>query len=91
MKSAIMGLILAFLLAIGSGKAARAHEGQPPAPHDLWSAWSWDPVILVSWLSEHGCMRLGCIALIGDYFYIKFQPSIKSFFILSDSFSSGET
>jgi putative membrane protein len=23
-----------------------AHPGQPPAPHDLWSAWNLDPVLL---------------------------------------------
>lgn len=26
------------------------HEGQPLAPHDLWSAWSWEPVVIVSLL-----------------------------------------
>jgi putative membrane protein len=25
-----------------------AHPGQPPAPHDLWSAWNLDPAILLS-------------------------------------------
>jgi putative membrane protein len=25
-----------------------AHEGEPPAPHDLWSAWNWDFVIILS-------------------------------------------
>ncbi|MDQ3538332.1 MAG: cytochrome c oxidase assembly protein, partial [Actinomycetota bacterium] len=23
-----------------------AHAGQPPAPHDLWSAWNLDPLLL---------------------------------------------
>lgn len=25
-----------------------AHEGEPPVPHDLWSAWSWEPVVLLA-------------------------------------------
>jgi putative membrane protein len=29
------------------GAAALAHEGEPPAPHDLWTAWKFDPLIVV--------------------------------------------
>ena len=29
-------------------RIATAHDGQPLAPHDLWSAWSWEPIVLVS-------------------------------------------
>src|SRR5688572_22216438 len=47
-KNSIMGLVIAFLLLIRSAQTASAHDGQPPAPHDLWSAWNWDPVILLS-------------------------------------------
>jgi putative membrane protein len=36
-----------------------AHPGQPPAPHDLWSAWNLHPVLLVGlllagWAYRHG-------------------------------------
>jgi putative membrane protein len=27
---------------------ALAHDGEPFAPHDLWSAWSWEPLVVVS-------------------------------------------
>ncbi len=27
---------------------ALAHEGEPPAPHDLWTAWTAEPTILLS-------------------------------------------
>lgn len=33
-------VIAAFLLPA----VAQAHEGQPPAPHDLWRIWNWDPL-----------------------------------------------
>ena len=48
LKNIRNGLVLAFLLAICSTRIVRAHDGQPPAPHDLWSAWNWDFVVLVS-------------------------------------------
>ncbi len=40
-----------------------AHDGQPLAPHDLWTAWSWDPAVLVSlavtaWLYYQGVRAL---------------------------------
>jgi putative membrane protein len=28
-------------------RALQAHEGEALQPHDLWSAWSWDPLIVV--------------------------------------------
>jgi putative membrane protein len=36
-----------------------AHQGEPLAPHDVWTAWSWDPLILVglalsAWLYWRG-------------------------------------
>lgn len=41
---------LALFLALSSGLAqsrlALAHVGVPPAPHDLWQAWNWDPWLL---------------------------------------------
>jgi|GEM_PF-134693 len=41
----IIGLAAALLLALPA-QTALAHDGQPPAPHDLWNAWNWDPAIL---------------------------------------------
>ena len=42
---------------------AFAHTGQALAPHDLWSAWSWEPVVIVAllvsaWLYVEGLTRL---------------------------------
>jgi putative membrane protein len=36
-----------------------AHTGQPPAPHDLWSAWSVHPVLLGGLLLAAGAYRRG--------------------------------
>lgn len=49
-------------LALGAGPA-RAHPGAPPEPHDLWSAWSWEPGVLLgvwlsAWLYARGTERL---------------------------------
>jgi len=42
---------------------APVHEGQPLAPHDLWTAWSWEPVVVASlllsgWLYSRGVRAL---------------------------------
>ncbi|HEX6432715.1 MAG TPA: cytochrome c oxidase assembly protein, partial [Gemmatimonadales bacterium] len=42
---------------------AYAHDGQPLAPHDFWSAWSFEPavvaaVILTAWLYLRGLRAL---------------------------------
>ncbi len=42
---------------------ALAHTGQPLAPHDLWAAWSFEPVVVVAliisaWLYTQGVARL---------------------------------
>jgi cytochrome c oxidase assembly factor CtaG len=39
------------------------HDGQPLAPHDLWTAWSWEPLVVVSlllsaWLYVRGMRAL---------------------------------
>jgi putative membrane protein len=47
-KNSIMVLIGVFLLLVLSVRKVSAHDGQPPAPHDLWSAWNWDPLIMSS-------------------------------------------
>lgn len=49
---------LLVLLAASPG-IADAHSGEPIAPHDLWSAWSWDPAVLIclalsAWLYFRG-------------------------------------
>jgi putative membrane protein len=41
---------------------ARAHEGQPLEPHDLWTEWAWDPLILAGlalsgWAYRNGATR----------------------------------
>jgi putative membrane protein len=36
-----------------------AHPGQPPAPHDLWSAWNLDPVLLGGFLLAAWAYRRG--------------------------------
>jgi putative membrane protein len=36
-----------------------AHPGQPPAPHDLWSAWNLDPVVLLGLLLAAWAYRRG--------------------------------
>lgn len=34
-----------------SPSGALAHEGQPPAPHDVWRAWNWEPFTLTALLA----------------------------------------
>jgi putative membrane protein len=46
-----------------STQTALAHDGQPPAPHDLWSAWNWEPLIVLSltlgaWIYARGLQVL---------------------------------
>ena len=41
------------------------HEGQPLAPHDLWSAWSWEPLIIASLLASAGLYFRGVRELWG--------------------------
>ena len=35
------------LLGIMTAACALAHEGEPLEPHDLWSAWAFDPGIVI--------------------------------------------
>ncbi|HKY53876.1 MAG TPA: cytochrome c oxidase assembly protein [Anaerolineales bacterium] len=44
----IMGMILILLLLMFSTETASALDGEPPAPHDLWNTWNWDPILLLS-------------------------------------------
>jgi putative membrane protein len=40
-------------------RPAFAHEGAPPAPHDLWSAWSWEPTVLIGLAAASVAYALG--------------------------------
>jgi putative membrane protein len=44
----IKGLVVTLVLLIPSTQTASAHDGQPLTPHDLWSAWNWDPILMLS-------------------------------------------
>jgi putative membrane protein len=44
----IAALAIAILFALPAVQDVLAHEGEPPAPHDLWISWNWDPFILAS-------------------------------------------
>lgn len=43
-----MRLLRAFAFSAVAPLLAQAHEGEPLAPHDLWSAWSFDPGIVLA-------------------------------------------
>jgi putative membrane protein len=47
-KNGITGLVIGLLLPFLVTRSVSAHEGEPPAPHDLWTAWNWDFVIILS-------------------------------------------
>lgn len=49
-------LLLATALPAGT---AMAHAGEPPAPHDLLTAWNWDPAILIGLLLTAGLYGRG--------------------------------
>jgi putative membrane protein len=57
-------ILLVFLVWVGFPvQTALAHDGGPVAPNELWSAWNWDPLILLSilvpaWLYLHGVRSL---------------------------------
>lgn len=42
---ALLVVVLLALLAL-PGSTVLAHPGQPPAPHDLWGLWNWEPGLL---------------------------------------------
>jgi putative membrane protein len=57
---------LAVMMPLLSGAAA-AHTGEPPAPHDFWRMWSWEPEVLIGialsgWLYARGVRRIWCRA-----------------------------
>jgi cytochrome c oxidase assembly factor CtaG len=63
LKNKVIRLIMTVLLLSLSAQRVSAHDGQPPAPHDLWSAWNWDPFIIFSlmlsgWIYAAGIWEL---------------------------------
>ena len=56
-------LFAALGLVGAAGPTAWAHEGTPPAPHDLWTAWTWDPAVVLglvagAWVYARGVRAL---------------------------------
>ena len=45
---------------------AYAHDGQPLAPHDLWSAWSFEPAVIVGLVLTGWLYLAGLRALWGS-------------------------
>lgn len=62
LRAAAVRLAALPALALGAGPAW-AHAGRPPEPHDLWTAWSPEPAVLLgiglsAWLYARGVGRL---------------------------------
>lgn len=58
---AIAGAVL--LVSLAFPPTAFAHDGLPPAPHDLWRAWYWQPTVLLglslaTWTYARGTANL---------------------------------
>jgi len=56
-------LALALAAAVLVPAPLLAHAGRPVAPHDAWTAWSWDPAIVIplflsAWLYTRGVERM---------------------------------
>jgi putative membrane protein len=54
--------LTAILISLGNAPLL-AHPGRPPAPHDIWQAWSWEPGVLLAlaisgWLYLRGVRTL---------------------------------
>jgi putative membrane protein len=47
----------------GSPSLAFAHTGQPLAPHDLWSAWSWEPIVVIALVLSAALYAVGLARL----------------------------
>jgi len=89
-KARIFGCIAALLLLLASTQTVLAHDGQPPAPHDLWSAWNWDPIIVVSliigvWIYVSGQQKLrlrsGLQRLVLNWRAISFSAGLITLFL----------
>jgi putative membrane protein len=46
MRKAIL-FFITILFLIYDHQVVFAHDGEPPQPHDLWTSWNWDPVMLL--------------------------------------------
>ena len=55
--------LLALSALLVSPAHAYAHAGQPLAPHDLWSAWSLEPLVLLGLVASAGLYVRGLIRL----------------------------
>jgi putative membrane protein len=56
-------IAFAFLFIVAQAAPAFTHEGRPPEPHDLWTAWSFEPFVLVglvlsAWLYLRGAWQM---------------------------------
>lgn len=54
---------LTLLVSVVFPPVVSAHTSTPPAPHDLWKSWDWNPVIAISmaltvWVYSQGIQRL---------------------------------
>jgi len=55
-------IIFAFIIATRATPVG-AHVGKPPEPHDLWTAWSFEPFVIIglvisAWLYRRGARRM---------------------------------
>jgi putative membrane protein len=62
-RRSIRALFFAAALSVGLATRALAHEGKPPAPHDLWEAWSAEPLVIAglalsAWFYIRGRRRM---------------------------------
>lgn len=56
-------VVLAGFLFVAHVQPVLAHPGEPLAPHDLWSAWSWEPALLTGLALCIGTYGYGVSAL----------------------------
>jgi putative membrane protein len=59
----LRALWIVLVLALLITKPAAAHPGEPPALHDLGTAWNWDPLILAGVVLMSGLYARGMAAL----------------------------
>lgn len=60
---ALGGLFILALTSFAWPRPASAHDGVPPAPHDLWSAWTIDPLVLTGLLLAALGYAIGTVRL----------------------------
>ena len=51
-RSLLPIVVVGALLVLAAPHAALAHSGEPPAPHDLWQAWQWEPGVVAALLAS---------------------------------------